>query len=161
MPHLADAHLLLPLRLLRLQDAFGGERGPVADALNLNAGVALNACKVAATPLEGVAMAREAQVSVGCGVYLSRWWVVGHDAVGLREGQARRAGKGAAGAVGGQLGFRAGWGMCVRDGARLVVVAMLKAQRAWVIGWLAASSQPSHVLQSPGAHARARRGLLP
>ena len=29
-----------------LQDVFGGQRGPVADALNLNAGVALAAAKV-------------------------------------------------------------------------------------------------------------------
>ena len=41
-----------------LADAFGGARGPVADALNLNAGVALAACEVAATPAEGVAMAQ-------------------------------------------------------------------------------------------------------
>ena len=29
-----------------LRDVFGGQRGPVADALNLNAGVALAACQV-------------------------------------------------------------------------------------------------------------------
>ena len=43
------------------QDAFGGARGPVADALNLNAGVALAAAMVAADAREGVAMAQEAQ----------------------------------------------------------------------------------------------------
>ena len=32
--------------LHRMQDVFGGQRGPVADALNLNAGVALAAAKV-------------------------------------------------------------------------------------------------------------------
>ena len=41
-----------------LADAFGGARGPVADALNLNAGVALAACEVAGSPAEGVAMAQ-------------------------------------------------------------------------------------------------------
>ena len=41
-----------------LTDVFGGARGPVADALNLNAGVALAACEVAPTPAEGVAMAQ-------------------------------------------------------------------------------------------------------
>ena len=29
-----------------LRDVMGGQRGPVADALNLNAGVALAACQV-------------------------------------------------------------------------------------------------------------------
>lgn len=41
-----------------LSDVFGGVRGPVADALNLNAGVALAACEAAASPAEGVAMAQ-------------------------------------------------------------------------------------------------------
>jgi anthranilate phosphoribosyltransferase len=41
-----------------LMDVFGGARGPVADALNLNAGVALAACELAASPAEGVAMAQ-------------------------------------------------------------------------------------------------------
>ena len=44
-----------------MQDVFGGARGAVADALNLNAGVALAAATVAADAKEGVAMAQEAQ----------------------------------------------------------------------------------------------------
>ena len=40
-----------------LEDVFGGARGAVADALVLNAGVALAACEVAGSPQEGVAMA--------------------------------------------------------------------------------------------------------
>lgn len=40
------------------QDVFGGTRGAVADALNLNAGVALAACSVAKDVAEGVAMAQ-------------------------------------------------------------------------------------------------------
>lgn len=44
-----------------LQDVFGGAQGPVADALNLNAGVALAAANVAGDAKEGVAMAQEAQ----------------------------------------------------------------------------------------------------
>ena len=41
-----------------LRDVFGGARGPVADALNLNAGVALAACQVAKDAQEGVKMAQ-------------------------------------------------------------------------------------------------------
>lgn len=41
-----------------LSDVFGGARGAVADALNLNAGVALAAAEIAASPAEGVAMAQ-------------------------------------------------------------------------------------------------------
>ena len=41
-----------------LGDVFGGARSAVADALNLNAGVALAACEVAGSPQEGVAMAQ-------------------------------------------------------------------------------------------------------
>lgn len=48
-----------------LEDVFGGAQNAVADALNLNAGVALAACEVAGSPQEGVAMA---QVSDFCGV---------------------------------------------------------------------------------------------
>ena len=47
--------------LVPLQDVFGGAQGPVADALNLNAGVALAAANVAGDAKEGVAMAQEAQ----------------------------------------------------------------------------------------------------
>ena len=41
-----------------LEDVFGGARGAVADALVLNAGVALAACEVAGSAQEGVAMAQ-------------------------------------------------------------------------------------------------------
>ena len=41
-----------------LRDVFGGERGAVADALCLNAGVALAACQVAPTAKEGIRMAQ-------------------------------------------------------------------------------------------------------
>jgi anthranilate phosphoribosyltransferase len=44
-----------------LRDAFAGQQGPIADALCLNAGVALAACGIAASPAEGVAMAQEVQ----------------------------------------------------------------------------------------------------
>lgn len=44
-----------------VQDVFGGERNAIADALNLNAGVALHAAGVASSPQEGVARAQEAQ----------------------------------------------------------------------------------------------------
>ncbi|GAB4814997.1 hypothetical protein N2152v2_002043 [Parachlorella kessleri] len=61
-----------------LMDVFGGERGAVADALNLNAGVALCACQVATTPEEGVAMAREAQQSGKAGDVMRTWVRVSH-----------------------------------------------------------------------------------
>ena len=41
-----------------LRDVFGGQRGPVADALCLNAGVALAAYELVSSPLEGVALAQ-------------------------------------------------------------------------------------------------------
>ncbi|KAG1666023.1 hypothetical protein FOA52_010933 [Chlamydomonas sp. UWO 241] len=56
-----------------LRDVFGGQRGPVADALCLNAGVALAACQVAATPQDGVAMAQEVQRSGKAGGTLAAW----------------------------------------------------------------------------------------
>jgi hypothetical protein len=49
-----------------LRDVFGGLRGPVADALNLNAGVALAAAQVAASPEEGVAMAQVPPTGLNC-----------------------------------------------------------------------------------------------
>ncbi len=58
-----------------LRDVFGGAKGPVADALNLNAGVALAACQVAKTPQEGVAMAQEVQRSGKSGQTLGKWIV--------------------------------------------------------------------------------------
>ena len=49
-----------------LEDVFGGARGAIADALNLNAGVALAACEVAGSPQEGVAMAQVRATSCPC-----------------------------------------------------------------------------------------------
>lgn len=43
------------------QDVFGGERNAIADALNLNAGVALHAAGLVGSPQEGVSRAQEAQ----------------------------------------------------------------------------------------------------
>lgn len=56
-----------------LRDVFGGQRGHVADALNLNAGVALASCKVAKDVREGIAMAQEAQQSGKAGEVLKKW----------------------------------------------------------------------------------------
>jgi len=56
-----------------LQDVFGGQRGPVADALCLNAGVAITAAGIAATPAEGVAMAQEVQRSGKAATVLQKW----------------------------------------------------------------------------------------
>ncbi|KAL4856534.1 Anthranilate phosphoribosyltransferase [Chlorella vulgaris] len=56
-----------------LMDVFGGAKGPVADALNLNAGVALAAATVAADAKEGVAMAQEAQRSGRAGDTMRKW----------------------------------------------------------------------------------------
>jgi hypothetical protein len=63
-----------------LRDVFGGARGAVADALNLNAGYALAACQVAANPLEGVAMAQEVQQAGKAADVLSKWIAVSNDA---------------------------------------------------------------------------------
>ena len=41
-----------------LRDVFGGQRGAVADCLCLNAGVALAACQVAPTALDGIKLAQ-------------------------------------------------------------------------------------------------------
>ena len=41
-----------------LMDVFGGQRGPVADSLNLNAGVALAACQLADDARDGIKMAQ-------------------------------------------------------------------------------------------------------
>ena len=49
-----------------LRDVFGGARGAVADALCLNAGVALAATDLASTPAEGVAMAQVHCHLLGC-----------------------------------------------------------------------------------------------
>lgn len=47
-----------------LLDVFGGQKGPVADALCLNAGVALAAAKVATSPQEGIQMAQVSPISL-------------------------------------------------------------------------------------------------
>ena len=56
-----------------LRDVMGGQKGPVADNLNLNAGVALAAAEVAKDIKEGVAMAQEAQQSGKAGEVLTNW----------------------------------------------------------------------------------------
>eukprot|EP00955_Chlamydomonas_euryale_P085415 364097-Chlamydomonas_euryale.AAC.8 len=56
-----------------LRDVCGGQRGAVADALCLNAGVALAAARVAADAAEGVAMAQEAQRSGAAARTLDAW----------------------------------------------------------------------------------------
>jgi anthranilate phosphoribosyltransferase len=56
-----------------LMDVFGGARGPVADALNLNAGVALAAANVAPDAKAGVAMAQEVQRSGRAGDTMRTW----------------------------------------------------------------------------------------
>ena len=56
-----------------LKDVFGGSRNAVADALNLNAGVALAAARVASDVKEGIAMAQEAQRSGKAGDTLNAW----------------------------------------------------------------------------------------
>lgn len=56
-----------------LRDVFGGQQGAVADALCLNAGVALAACQVADTPQEGIKMAQEVQRSGKAGTTLQKW----------------------------------------------------------------------------------------
>ena len=56
-----------------LRDVFGGARSAVADALNLNAGVALAAAGLAATPEDGVALAQETQRAGKAGGVLDAW----------------------------------------------------------------------------------------
>lgn len=63
-----------------LRDVFGGARGAVADALNLNAGYALAASQVAADPKEGVAMAQEAQRAGKAAHVLAKWVAVSNEA---------------------------------------------------------------------------------
>ncbi|GLI68759.1 hypothetical protein VaNZ11_013250, partial [Volvox africanus] len=56
-----------------LRDVLAGQRGPVADALVLNAGYALAAAQVAADPAEGVALAQEVQRRGDAIRVLDRW----------------------------------------------------------------------------------------
>ncbi|GIL72505.1 hypothetical protein Vretimale_4293 [Volvox reticuliferus] len=59
-----------------LRDVLAGQRGPVADALVLNAGYALAAAQVAANPAEGVALAQEVQRRGDAVRVLDRWAAV-------------------------------------------------------------------------------------
>eukprot|EP00890_Picochlorum_soloecismus_P001796 jgi/Picsp_1/2617/NSC_00847-R1_anthranilate phosphoribosyltransferase len=63
-----------------LKDVFGGSQGAVADALNLNAGVALAAAEVAPNVAEGIAMAQEAQKSGKTAETLIKWIQVSNEA---------------------------------------------------------------------------------
>jgi len=63
-----------------LKDVFGGSRGAVADALNLNAGVALAAAEVASNVQEGISMAQEAQRSGRTAETLTKWIQVSNQA---------------------------------------------------------------------------------
>lgn len=70
--------------------------GPVADALCLNAGYALAACQVAASPAEGVAMAQGVQRSGEALRTLDRWVAVSKE-LAAREAKGVGAGAGANG----------------------------------------------------------------
>lgn len=76
-----------------LRDVFGGARGAVADALNLNAGVALAAAQVAASPQEGVVMAQEAQRSGKAGSTLAAWIAASQKARATEVAQVAAAGQ--------------------------------------------------------------------
>ena len=56
-----------------LLDVFGGAKGPVADALCLNAGFALATAQFAKDPAEGVAMAQEVQQSGKAAAVMEKW----------------------------------------------------------------------------------------
>jgi anthranilate phosphoribosyltransferase len=56
-----------------LRDALSGEKGPVAETLILNAGVAMAAAQQAKDVTEGIAMAREAHESGKAGKTLNDW----------------------------------------------------------------------------------------
>lgn len=64
-----------------LRDVFGGARGPVADALNLNAGYALAAAQVTKTPQEGVLLAQEVQRAGKAAATLEKWIAVSQEAL--------------------------------------------------------------------------------
>lgn len=66
-----------------LKDVFGGSRNAVADALNLNAGVALAAARVASDVKEGICMAQEAQRSGKAGDTLNKWISCSQEAIKL------------------------------------------------------------------------------
>lgn len=68
-----------------LMDVFGGAKGAVADALNLNAGVALAAAEVAKDPKEGIAMAKEAQESGKAAETMRKWIEVSQAALAAEQ----------------------------------------------------------------------------
>ena len=71
-----------------LRDVFGGARGPVADALCLNAGVAITAAGIAKTPAEGVAIAQEVQRAGKGGDVLAKWIEVSQREAAREKAQA-------------------------------------------------------------------------
>ena len=68
---LAGGYAALNARMLT--DALGGEKGPVADCLILNAGVAMAAAAQAESVAEGVAMCKEAHAAGKGGETLRKW----------------------------------------------------------------------------------------
>lgn len=86
-PHSTAQHILTdvyssPHKPLRPQI------GAVADALCLNAGYALAACRVAATPAEGVKMAQEVQRRGDATATLQRWAEASQAAAAAEREQA-------------------------------------------------------------------------
>ncbi|KAG2446145.1 hypothetical protein HXX76_000742 [Chlamydomonas incerta] len=71
-----------------LRDVFAGQKGAVADALCLNAGYALAACRVAPTPADGVKMAQEVQRRGDATATLQRWAEVSQAAAAAEREQA-------------------------------------------------------------------------
>ncbi|KAG2440531.1 hypothetical protein HYH02_010409 [Chlamydomonas schloesseri] len=71
-----------------LRDVFAGQKGAVADALCLNAGYALAACRVAADPAEGVKMAQEVQRRGDATATLQRWAEASQAAAAAEKEQA-------------------------------------------------------------------------
>lgn len=72
-----------------LQDVFAGQQGPVADALNLNAGVALYAAGRVMNVEDGVAAAQEVQQQGRAAGVLETWRTVSNEAAALEgEGDA-------------------------------------------------------------------------
>lgn len=85
---LAGGDAALNARILR--DVFGGARGAVADALNLNAGYALAAAKVVPSPIEGVALAQEVQRAGKAAGTLDKWIAVSQEALQQEQRAAQQ-----------------------------------------------------------------------
>jgi anthranilate phosphoribosyltransferase len=85
---LAGGDAALNARILR--DVFGGARGAVADALNLNAGYALAAAKVVPSPIEGVALAQEVQRAGKAAGTLDKWIAVSQEALQQEKAAAQQ-----------------------------------------------------------------------